>query len=118
MERLTPPPVPAKLRELLQDYPGHIKQLQEALDEFAVPKLRLQPFEDALMVLEIVLGGFIHEATDELNAAEASGDASRIETAAAKRRLMLRARSNNVGLGGKSLEELWEYFQQNKGAFE
>ncbi|ALN81296.1 hypothetical protein [Lysobacter antibioticus] len=118
MERLTPPAVPGQLRELLQDYPAHVEQLQDALNEFAVPKLRLQPFEDALMVLEIVLDGFVHEATNELDAAEASGDADRIEKANEKRRLMFRARSSNVGLGGKSLQELWEYFQRNKGVFE
>ncbi|MGO1073352.1 hypothetical protein [Lysobacter sp. CA199] len=31
---LTPPQVPAKLRELLKDYPEHIERLQAVLNEF------------------------------------------------------------------------------------
>ncbi|MFD0324662.1 hypothetical protein [Lysobacter gummosus] len=121
MTTLTPPAVPSELRELLKDYPGHVERLQETLRKFVEnPKLRLQPYDDALWALETVLTGFISEATKELQAAKESGDSGQVEKAAAKRELMFLARSNsgNGGLGGQSLDELWKYFQVHKDAFE
>jgi hypothetical protein len=118
MARLIPPTVPPKLRELLKDYPGHIERLQEVLEEFAEPKLRLQPFDDALWALQDVLSGFIDEALSELEAAEAKGDAAEIAKADAKRDLMMFARSANGGMRVSSMDDLWGYFQTNKEAFE
>ncbi|WP_251044493.1 MULTISPECIES: hypothetical protein [unclassified Lysobacter] len=118
MSKLAPPPVPSVLREILKDYPEHIERLQELLAEFLEPKLRLQPYDEAVWALEDAMSGFLGDANKELKAAEASGDAMAIEKAAAKAKVMSRARSGNIGLGGRSLQELWEYFQTNKEAFE
>lgn len=117
MSRLTPPSVPEKLRELLNDYPGHIDRLQEILDEFAVPQMRLQPLDEAIWALKNRIEAFIQEATEELNIAEASGDVAEIERAKEKRELMFSAYSNNGGMGG-ALVELWQYFEKNKEVFE
>ena len=106
---------------MLRDYPEHIERLQEALRTFvATPKLRLQPYDDALWTLETLVTGFIDEASEELREAEGSGDPARIARARAKRELMFLARSNsgNGGLGGKCLDDLWDYFQKHKKAFE
>ncbi|WP_255322861.1 hypothetical protein [Lysobacter sp. K5869] len=121
MKKLTPPAVPPTLCEMLKDYPEHIERLREALRTFvAVPKLRLQPYDDALWTLVTVVTGFIDEASKELREAEGSGDPARIARARAKRELMFLARSysGNGGLGGKSLDDLWDYFQKHKEAFE
>ncbi|WP_394537603.1 hypothetical protein PRJ39_15930 [Lysobacter enzymogenes] len=118
MSKLPPPQVPPKLRELLSDYPGYVDRLQEVLDEFAVPKLRLQPFDDALWALESRLDAFVQDARDELRDAEASGDASAIEKAAVKRRAMSLARSKNGGMRVELMDDLWNYFERNKEAFE
>lgn len=116
--RLTPPEVPPRLRELLKDYPGHVARLQEALDEFAEPRPRLQPFDDALWALSDVLSGFIHEALEELEVAQARGDVTEIGRADAKRDLMMLARSSNGGMRVGLMDDLWAFFQENKRAFE
>jgi hypothetical protein len=67
-------------------------------------------------VLESRLGTFIDEAGTELHAAEASGDAEAIARAEAKESLMFSARSSNDGLC--DLNELYAYFEANKGAFQ
>lgn len=118
MSRLPPPPMPAKLCELLADYPGHIGRLREILDEFSESKPRLQPYDEALWALEDALSAFVQEAVGEVRAAEEKGDASEIARAKEKERLMYLARSGNVGLGGRSLQGLWTWFQDHKGAFE
>lgn len=118
MSRLPPPPVPAKLLELLAGYPEHIQRLKEILGEFSERKPRLQPYDEALWALEDALSAFIQEAVSELRAAEKKGDAREIELAKEKEHLMFLARSGNVGLGGRSLQGLWTWFEENKGAFE
>lgn len=118
MEKLTPPAVPPKLLELLKDYPDLIGRLQEILDDFAEPKFRSQPFDEAVWALQNRLDAFIKEALNEQAAAEAGGDPHEIERAKAKVDLMFLAYSRNIGLGGRSLQDLWEYFQKNKEAFE
>jgi hypothetical protein len=100
---------------MLKDYPEHIEELQAALNKVAEkPKPRLMPFDEAIWVLEAVLGGFISEAREELQAAEASGDAVAIERARAKELLMLHASSPVAVIGDK---DLWDYFHTNKAAF-
>lgn len=112
-----PPPVPQRLREMLKDYPGHIERLQEALNTVVEkPSKATPPFEVAIWMLEGGLETFISEAREELKAAEASGDPEAIARANAKERLMFRARSSNGGMA--DLNELWDYLQANKGAFE
>lgn len=118
MPKLLVSAVPSNLRELLKDYPDHVERLRDVLERFVEPKPRLQPYDEALWLLEDVLSGFITEATTELKQAEVSGDSAEIERANAKRELMFLARSRNGGLGGRSLDELWDLIQANKGAFE
>lgn len=108
------PPVPAKLREMLKDYPEHIDQLQRALETVTDRRMRsLPPFEDAVWKLEDCLSGFIGKASAELSAAEASGDSRAIELAKEKERLMMFARSSNIGLA--DLSELRIYIDANIG---
>ncbi|WP_248298450.1 hypothetical protein [Stenotrophomonas maltophilia] len=104
------PPVPAKLREMLRDYPEHIKSLQEALNSVSNRRIKsLPPFEDAVWKLEDCLDGFINDAQGELTAARASGNTQSIAAADEKFKLMFRARSGNGGM--KGLHELYEYFK-------
>lgn len=114
MADLTPPAVPKALREMLRDYPGHIERLQEVLGQFAVPRPRVQPFEEAVWALQDSLEGFVHEAEAEQQLAESRGDTAAAELAKIKRSLMSRACSKHQWLD----EDLWGYFQDNKEAFE
>lgn len=114
---LPAPPVPAKLREMLQDYPEHIERLQDVLNRSVKEsqEIPLMPFDDAISALEGRLGSFISEARAELAAAEVSTDQQAIARATAKEKLMSFARSRNIGMA--ELDELWEYFQVNTRAF-
>lgn len=104
------PPVPAKLREMLSDYPEHIKSLQEALNSVSNRRMKsLTPFEDAVWKLEDCLDGFINDAQGELTSAQASGNGQSILMADEKFKLMFRARSGNYGM--KGLHELRDYFK-------
>lgn len=118
MKKLTPPAVPLKLRELLKDYPEHIERLQEVLNEFGQPKPRLQPFDEALWALQGRLETFFLEAEDELKVAEAGGSPLEIEAAADKSCLMSRACSRNGGMRIGRMDDLWNFFEENKQAFE
>lgn len=107
------PPVPAKLREILKDYPEHIDQLQQVLETVKDRRIESLPaFEDAVWKLEDCLSGFISDASAELSNAEASGDLQAIERAKAKERLMMSARSSNIGLA--DLSELRAYFVEQE----
>ncbi|MBN8894408.1 MAG: hypothetical protein J0I71_06170 [Rhodanobacter sp.] len=116
MPKLPPPPVPQRLREMLKDYPEHVRTLQNDLNELIAKPFRGTPiFEQAIWALEGALDTFIDEAGTELHAAEASGDAEAIARAEAKNLLMGRARSKGRWIAD---DALWEYFQANKEAFE
>jgi hypothetical protein len=104
------PPVLAETREMFEDYPGHIERLQEVLNR-SVERSRKIPFvplDDAIWALEGTLEAFIMEASDELEAAEKSGNPAAIAEAHQKKRLMSFARSSNRGM--TKLDDLWEYF--------
>ena len=103
------PPVPAKLREMLKDYPEHIERLQEALNTVVEkPSKAAPPFEVAIWVLEGGFGVFIDEAREELRVAEASGDQQGIALAKEKEALMFRASFKHNWLGDESM---YDYFQ-------
>ncbi|QNA95645.1 MULTISPECIES: hypothetical protein [Stenotrophomonas maltophilia group] len=108
---LSSPPVPAKLREMLKDYPEHIERLQEVLNRSAERsrQIPLMPFDDAISALEGRLGTFIMEARSELAAAEAAGNPQDIANALEKERLMLRARLQSQWIGDESM---YSYFQE------
>jgi hypothetical protein len=117
---LPPPPIPQRLREMLQDYPGHLARLQEELN-YALDGPRPARgstnyvFELIIWALEGQLGAFTHEAQDELEAAQVSGDAEAIGRAKAKEDLMFDACSSNGGMRG--LHVLWDYFEEHKEMF-
>jgi len=110
---LSSPPVPAKLREMLKDYPEHIERLQEVLNRSVERsrKVPLMPFDSAIAALEGRLGTFIMEARNDIAAAERSGNPEQIAQAHEKERLMSFAASSNIGMA--ELDDLWEYFQVN-----
>lgn len=83
-KKLLPPPVPQSLRELLADYPELIQSLQEVLDAYIKKPYILMPFEGAIWALEGRIGSFMSEASEELEAAYASGDPAAIERAEKK----------------------------------
>lgn len=81
----SPPPVPQKLREMLEDYPEHICRLQEVLDYLVeTPSAGVDPFDRAIWLLEGRLETFKNEARKDLKAAEASGNAETIARAKMK----------------------------------
>ena len=115
--KLPPPPVPQRLREMLHNYPEHIEVLQNDLNELVAKPLYGTPmFEQAIWALEGALEEFIDEARTELQAAQASGDAEAIAKAEGKLDLMFDVYSSNGGMS--DLNELYEYLQTNKRAFE
>ena len=106
-----PPPVPAKLREMLKDYPEHIERLQEVLNRSAERsrQIPLMPFDDAVSALKGRLGTFILEASGDLAAAEASGSPEDIANAHEKERLMLRTRLQSQWIADESMNS---YFRE------
>lgn len=106
------PLVPAKLREMLKDYPKYVDQLQKALSSVGNERRGYAPpFEAAVWLLEDHLSSFISEARTEMHDAEVSGDLHAIERAKEKEQLMLLARSSNIGLA--DLSELRAFFDTN-----
>ncbi len=108
------PPIPQRLREMLKDYPGHLARLQEvliiALDGPRPARGSTNHvFEQVTWALEGRLETFIHEAQNELEAAQAGGDAEVIERAKAKEDLMFDACSSGGGMRG--LHDLWNYLE-------
>ncbi|MGO1002763.1 hypothetical protein [Lysobacter sp. CA196] len=115
MTRLSPQPVPKNLQEMLKDYPGHIKRLQQQLNCVAEEPRSVSPkFEVAIWMLQGQLKEFIREAQAELEDAREDGNSSMIAMAKEKEVLMFRARSSNGGM--KDLHDLWDYFEENKDA--
>lgn len=110
MTQLPPPPVPAHLREMLQDYPRHIERLQEVLT-YSIAKSfsSLGLFDQVIWALESRLDSFISEAKDELIVAKQGENLLAIEQAEQKVHLMFRAASKNGGM--QRLDDLWEYCQ-------
>ncbi|WP_144436434.1 hypothetical protein [Lysobacter antibioticus] len=112
MTDLSPPPVPAKLREMLKDHPGHIDRLQEALNTAIEKSPHLTPpFEVAIWALESRLEAFVREAQTDFDAAQADGVAEDIALAEQKELLMLKASSKYAWFTDESL---CDHFQQNQ----
>lgn len=103
------PPVPQRLREMLQDYPEHVDRLQEALNTVIEKPSPLTPlFEAAVWALEGRLESFYREARREFEEAKTNGDTEFIAKADEKQRLMTKACWKHVWLTD---EALWDYFQ-------
>ncbi len=115
------PPIPQRLREMLKDYPGHLTRLQEVLN-FVLDGPRPargstnHVFEQVIWALEGRLETFIHEAKDELEAAQASGDSEAVVHSKEKLSLMRRSRSRNGGIN--NLEEIWDYLETHQETFQ
>jgi len=117
LDPLPPPPVPQRLREILKDYPELIQTLQEDLNSVITDPIRgTPPFELAIWRLEDALSAFIDQSRRELDAVKAGGDPEAIEQAEKKVRLMLGARSSGNGMQLSLMDDLWNYFQREKGA--
>jgi hypothetical protein len=117
-----PPPVPARLREMLKDYPELIQRVQDGLNRLVSETLNgsyahpFHVFEKAIWRLEDTLDIFIDEAQRDLKSAEASGDSEVIQQAESKASLMRRARRSGGGM--MDLQELSDYFIQYGSAFQ
>ncbi len=115
------PPIPQRLREMLKDYPGHLTRLQEVLNfvldgPSPARGTTNHVFEEVIWVLESRLGAFIHEAKDELEAAQASGDAEAVARADMKLRLMFRCRSSSGGMKLFYMDDLSKYLEAHEEA--
>lgn len=114
MRKLTPPTVPAQLREILKDYPAYIEHLQTVLDDFAEPKPEVQPLDEAIWALQNRLDSYLQHAIRRLETAQADGNPWAIEEASHLRSTMGRALlsfdSDPEGLGN--------YFKVHREAFE
>ncbi len=107
------PPVPAKLQEMLKDYPEYIERLQKALNSVKGRRIKsTPPFEAAVWLLEDHLSGFIAEARAELATAETSGNPQAIAQANEKLELMFMARSGGGGM--LNISDLAAYFEAHK----
>lgn len=116
---LPQPPIPRRLRELLNNCPGHLERLQEALNyAFDGPRpargSASHIFEQVIWALEGRLDTFLSEAKTELTAAQTSGDAAAIAQADAKFRLMIRCRSSSGGMKLFHMDELTQYIENHK----
>lgn len=97
---------------MLAEYPGHIVRLQQALDRFAsIPSAGVGPFDQVIWTLEGLLETFFHEASEDLEKAQASGDTERISAAKTTLDIMSRAFWKHVWIGD---EALYEYIQKYK----
>lgn len=115
------PPIPQRLREMLKDYPGHLERLQEVLNTVVEGPMKAKgspdyTFERATWRLEGRLETFIHEAQDELEAAQASSDAEAIARAKEKLSLMRRSCSSSGGMKLFYMNDLSQYLETNKEA--
>lgn len=107
-----PPPVPEGLREMLKDYPGHLRVIQNDLNGVVAKPFKGTPlFEQAIWALEGCLETFISEARSELSVAEVSGDTGAIALGKQKVLLMLECRSSPSSW---KMKNLMDYFDKKK----
>ena len=112
---LPPIPIPPRLPELLKDYPELVDEIRQRLASYLKRPMYSQPLDGALWALEGKLDTFISRAQEEVDRAEASGDAEAIARAKAKVSLMFSAYSKNDGL--KDINNICDYFEEHEDAF-
>jgi hypothetical protein len=122
MANLPPPPVPPRLREMLEDYPALIQEVQSGLDSLvrkmaAEGAISLPPFEEAVWYLEDTFSDLMVDADAAHEAAKANGDLRAAEWAAEKAQLMGRIRSERPWYD-RSEQGLSSYFRTYRAAFE
>jgi len=111
------PPVPQFLRETLKDYPEIVLEIQGYMNEIVAKYLERRwgaPFNEVIELLEDTLSARYSDAYEALKEAEQTGDLQAIYQAKIKDAAVSDARH----VGGADLDELQEYFQTHKGAFE
>ncbi|WP_312318807.1 hypothetical protein [Stenotrophomonas sp.] len=81
-------PLPAKLREMLSDYPEYLDHIQRLLNEVAAEPAYSPRFELANWALEGCASRFLSEAKEELKVATKSGDPDQIAIAEQKELIM------------------------------
>ena len=109
------PPVPQFLRETLKDYPELIEEIQYYMNEIVAKYLERKwsvPFNEVFEMLEDTLSARRFDAYEALKEAEQTGDSQAIFRSKIKFDALVEARR------GPSLDELHDYFQAYKGAFE
>jgi predicted metal-dependent hydrolase len=116
---LPQPPIPHRLREMLKDYPEHLRRLQEELNyTFDGPRpargTTNHIFEQVIWALEGCLEAFMRDADEELMAAQASGDMALIAHADEKFGLMVRCRSSSGGMKLFHMDDLTQYIESHR----
>ena len=109
------PPVPQFLRETLKDSPELIEEIQYYMNEIVAKYLERKwsvPFNEVFEMLEDTLSARRFDAYEVLKEAEQTGDSQAIYRAKIKVDAVSSARHL------WDLEDLREYFQTHKGAFE
>lgn len=103
---LTEAPIPKKLRDLLEEFPECIVQLEVALAKVvAEPASIVTPLERAVWAIEGVLEDFNAQARDDLEIARRSGDAEKLAAADKKLKLMRRAYMKQAWIGDEAFSE-------------
>ena len=82
------PPFPARLREMLKDYPDHIADLQRLIASFADKPTSWSRYEELIWAFEDSASSFFQDAGAELKVAKESGDVDLISKAEEKEKQM------------------------------
>ena len=107
------PPVPPRLRELLEQYPVLIQRLQRCLNSVVTdPVQGVPPFDVAVWRLTTILDSFLCEARHELSAVEIRADPLAIMRADKKVQLMLTAQA--IAKCARHLSELRTFFSGHR----
>lgn len=102
------PPFPARLREMLKDYPDHIADLQRLIASFAEKPTPWSRYEELIWAFEDSASSFFQDAGAELKVAKESGDVELILKADAKEKQMGRIVLQKPWLGDA---EFRDYFR-------
>lgn len=107
------PPVPARLRELLADYPAHLEKLQHAITKAAdEPRPIAAHIEMVIWAIEDTMEAFVAEARSEVRSAKEGDDAEKVALAEEAESLMRRARFKHVWIGDAGLTD---YVKRTRG---
>jgi hypothetical protein len=120
MASLPPPPVPPRLREMLEDYPEWVEEIQGGLirivDDMLAGANSVTPFERAVWRLEDTLGHFMVQADAAAETAKAEGD-SILGAQAERRAHVLGCILSDRPWYDRGERGLWNYFQAYKAVF-
>lgn len=111
---LPPIPIPARVRELLRDYPDLLARLEERL-VIAREHPTHPPIEGVIWAFEDTLEGFAIDAQGDRRRAEEADDEQAMARADAKFSAAVKAGLKHIGL--RDLREVEEYFENYKEIF-